>query len=47
MYSKSIKTGRLLDERTSFGDIGATIAKNFELKLNADLIGEPIEELFE
>ena len=47
MYSKSIKTGRLLDERASFGDIGATIAKNFGLKLNADLIGEPIEELFE
>ena len=47
MYSKSIKTGRLLEERNSFGDIGATIAKNFGLKLNADLIGEPIEELFE
>ena len=47
MYSKSIKTGRLLDERASFGDIGATIAKNFGLKLSPDLIGEPIEELFE
>lgn len=47
MYSKSIKTGRLLDERASFGDIGASIAKNFGLKLNDNLIGEPIEELFE
>ena len=47
MYSKSIKTGRLLDERASFGDIGASIAKNFGLKLNDNLIGEPIEELFD
>ena len=47
MYSKSITTGRLLDERASFGDIGATIAKNFGLKLPENLIGEPIEELFE
>ena len=47
MYSKSIKTGRLLDERASFGDIGATIAKNFGLKMPDNLIGEPIEELFE
>ena len=47
MYSKSITTGRLLDERASFGDIGATVAKNFGLKLPENLIGEPIEELFE
>ena len=47
MYSKSIKTGRLLEERTSFGDIGATIAKNFGLKVPDNLVGKPIEELFE
>ncbi len=47
IYSKSIKAGQLLDERKSFGDIGATIAKNFGLQLSPELIGEPIEELFE
>ena len=47
MYSKSIKTGRLLDERASFGDIGASIAKNFGIKMPENLIGQPIEELFE
>lgn len=47
MYSKSINTGRYLDERTSFGDIGATILKNFNLAKPENLLGEPIEELFE
>ncbi len=47
MFSKSIQSGRLLNERESFGDIGATILKNFGLKLPDNLIGEPIEELFE
>lgn len=45
MYSKSIKKGKYLDERASFGDIGATILKNFNLEMPKDLIGEPIEEL--
>ena len=45
MYSPSFKNGRYLEERECFGDIGATIAKNFGLKLYDDLIGEPIEEL--
>ena len=45
MYSKSIKNGRCLDERACFGDIGATILKNFGLKMPENLIGEPIEEL--
>ena len=47
MYSKSIKAGRLLDERASFADIGATVLKNFGLEKPDNLLGEPIEELFE
>ena len=46
MYSKSIKNGGYLDERTSFADIGATILKNFGLKKPENLLGTPIEELF-
>lgn len=45
MYSKSFTDGRLLDERPTFGDIGATILKNFHLKKPESLLGEPIEEL--
>ena len=45
MYSPSIKNGRYLDERESFGDIGATILENFNLKLPNNLVGKPIEEL--
>ena len=47
MYSPSFKKGRYLEERESFGDIGATVIKNFGLKLNDNLIGKPIEELLE
>ena len=47
MFSKSIKNGRYLEERTTFGDIGATILKNFGLEKPDNLLGEPIEELFE
>ena len=47
MYSKSIKHGRKLDERASFGDIGATVLKNFGLKMPDNLIGTPIDELLE
>ena len=47
MYSKSFKKGRYLDERVSFGDIGATILKNFGLAKPDYLLGEPIAELFE
>ena len=47
MFSPSLKKGRLLDERLTFGDIGATILKNFGLKKPDNLLGEPIEELFE
>lgn len=45
MYSKSIKNGTLLEERSSFGDIGATILKNFSVDQPKNLIGKPIEEL--
>ena len=47
MFSKSLKNGRYLDERTTFGDIGATILKNFGLEKPENLLGSPIEELFE
>ncbi len=44
-YSKSIVDGKLLNERNTFADIGATILENFELKKASNMIGEPIEEL--
>ena len=47
MYSPSIKNGTLLKDRLTFGDIGATILKNFGLAKPEHLLGEPIEELFE
>lgn len=46
-YSKSIKNGSYLQERGTFGDIGASILANFNLVKPSNLIGEPIEELFE
>ena len=45
MYSKSINGGGYLKERNSFGDIGATILKNFRIEKPDYLLGEPIEEL--
>ena len=45
IYSKSIKNGRLLSERHSFADIGATILKNFNIEKPSHLLGEPIEEV--
>lgn len=47
VYSKSIKNGSYLQERGTFGDIGASILANFNLVKPSNLIGEPIEELFE
>lgn len=44
-YSKSFKNGRYLDERECFGDIGATILKNFSLSKDKNQIGKPIDEL--
>ena len=45
MYSPSIKNGRYLDERETFGDIGATILENFNLKKPDNLVGSPIKEV--
>ena len=45
IYSKSINGGGLLEERSSFADIGATILKNFNLEKPNYMLGEPIEEL--
>ena len=45
MYSKSFKEGKLLDERETFGDIGATILENFHLDKPSTLLGKPIKEL--
>ena len=42
-YSKSIVDGKLLNERNTFADIGATILENFGLKKASNMIGEPIE----
>lgn len=47
IYSKSIKNGRKLDDRMTFGDIGATILKNFNLEKETNMIGEPIVEVIE
>ena len=46
IYSKSLKNGGYYPERMSFGDIGATILKNFNIKKPEHLLGTPIEELF-
>ncbi len=48
MYSKSITSGRYLpQERSTYADIGATILSNFDLKKPDNLLGEPINEVFE
>ena len=45
-YSKLFKKGEHLEDRLSFGDIGASILKNFELVMPNHLIGTPIDEIF-
>jgi phosphopentomutase len=47
LYSPSFKNGRMLEEVETFGVMGATILENFGLKMNPDLIGKPIAEIFE
>ncbi len=44
-YSPSYKNGKRLDDRLSFGDIGATILDNFNLKKPSNMIGTAIDEL--
>ncbi len=46
IYNKLFNDGRLIDERTSFADIGATILYNFNLDKPDNLIGKPIKEIF-
>lgn len=45
MYSPSIKNGKYLEERECFGDIGATILENFNLKMPTNLVGKPMVEV--
>ncbi|MCQ2771985.1 MAG: phosphopentomutase [Bacilli bacterium] len=45
VYSKSIKNGKRLEDRFSFGDIGETILKNFGLESSSELIGKAIDEI--
>lgn len=47
IYNRSLKCGKLLPERYSFGDMGATILDNFGLKKPDFLLGTPILELFD
>lgn len=47
IYSKLIKDGKNLPERSSFADIGATILFNFNLNKDKTMIGENIKEIFE
>ena len=47
MYSSQFKNGRYLEERESFADIGATVLHNFGLDKPDNLLGKPIEELFD
>ena len=44
-YSKSFKNGICLNDRLSFGDIGATVLENFKLDKPNSLIGIGIDEL--
>ena len=46
MYSKSFKNGKLLEERESFADLGATVLENFGLEKPENLLGKSIKELF-
>lgn len=47
VFSKSYKNGRKLKEENSFGCIGKTILKNFNVTPASNEIGEVIEELLE
>lgn len=47
MFSKSFKNGKLIDERESFADLGASVLDNFGLTKPSNLLGKPIKELFE
>lgn len=44
LYSKSFKNGKLLDKGDTFGNIGATIISNFNIKNENKLLGKSILE---
>ncbi len=46
-YSPCFQNGRKIPERTTFGDIGATVLKNFGVQPSPNEIGTPINEIFE
>lgn len=46
VFSKKIQDGKYIGEIDSFGSIGASILKNFGLKMPKTLIGNPISKLF-
>ncbi len=45
VYNARFQHGKMLDERSSFADIGVTILKNFKLKKTSNHIGQSIDEL--
>ncbi|MCQ2794491.1 MAG: phosphopentomutase [Bacilli bacterium] len=45
-YSKQISGGKMLSERSTFADIGASVLFNFNLKKKPHLLGKEIPELF-
>lgn len=46
-YSPCFTQGRMLEERSSFADIGATILADFSLPKSKNMIGRSIDEFFE
>ncbi len=47
IYSRSINNGKYIEERNSFGDIGATILSNYLLCKPDNLVGEAIKEVLD
>ena len=45
VYNPRFQHGKLLEERTSFADIGVTVLKNFKLRKTANHIGQAIDEV--
>ena len=47
VYSPSITNGKMLEERSSFADIGATILDNYAIEKAPKMIGESIREILD
>jgi phosphopentomutase len=45
VYNRLYQHGRLLNERSSFADIGATLLENYRLKMTKNQIGHSISTL--